>query len=102
MYVTDLCHGLSPGSFCYYTGANDATNNVTKLVGEDKVIDGDNKGITTGCYMAAEHTLYDLQKQSSVDDLNTELTTFYAKPENANLTQFKFKHNDASYPTVIK
>lgn len=87
---------------CYYTGAIDATNNVTKLVGKNKVIDEDNKGITTGCYMAAEHTLYDLQKQSFVDDLNTELTTFYAKPENANLTQFKFKHNDASYPTVIK
>lgn len=87
---------------CYYTGAIDATNNVTELVGEDKVIDENNKGITTGCYMAGKYSLYEMQKQSFVDDLNTELTTFYAKPENANLTQFKFKHNDASYPTVIK
>jgi hypothetical protein len=73
---------------------------VTKLVGEDKVKDENNKGITTGCYMAGNYSLYEMQQDDFIKQLNDALDELYKT--NTNLTQFWFKHNDASYPTVTK
>lgn len=73
---------------CYYTGATDG---VTGIVGS---------GESVGCYMAGNYSLYEMQQDDFIKQLNDALDELYKT--NTNLTQFWFKHSDASYPTVTK
>lgn len=73
---------------CYYTGATDG---VTGIVGSGEFV---------GCYMAGNFSLYEMQQDDFIKQLNDALDELYKT--NTNLTQFWFKHNDASYPTVTK
>ena len=50
--------------------------------------------------MAGNDSLYEMQQTSFVKTINDALDELYKT--NTNLTQFWFKHNDASYPTVTK
>lgn len=76
---------------CYYTGATDG---VAGIVGTSSTKQA------VGCYMAGNYSLYAMQQTSFVKTLNDALDELYKT--NTNLTQFWFKHNDASYPTVTK
>lgn len=73
---------------CYYTGATDG---VTGIVGS---------GESVGCYMAGNYSLYEMQQDDFIKQLNDALDELYKT--NTNLTKFWFKHSDASYPTVTK
>ena len=76
---------------CYYTGSTDG---VAGIVGTSSTKQA------VGCYMAGNYSLYEMQQTSFVKTLNDALDELYKT--NTNLTQFWFKHNDASYPTVTK
>ncbi len=73
---------------CYYTGATDG---ITGIVGSGEFV---------GCYMAGNYSLYEMQQDDFIKQLNDALDELYKT--NTNLTKFWFKHSDASYPTVTK